>query len=128
MTVWVKKVDGVSPSSAVSLDFREISAEDGPMWVSFDYWVHTADLTATGAIVGGVTYVDPTGNTILVPGTVCGLTDSTAKNGNNAVFAVQLFDGSSAWTFDLALAGGSAASALMSYRVMLQKDQCYVEW
>jgi hypothetical protein len=125
MTVWLKKVDGVAPSS-FSVDFREICPEEGPFWLSFDYWIHTRDLLADGEISAAVNWVDPTGLPQTQQGDVVAVIDY-AKNQKNGVFAVQMESGTSAFTFDMTL-NLNPGDSLISYRIMLQKDQCYVDW
>lgn len=128
LTVYLKKFDSVVPST-FSVDFREIVAEEGPLWLSFDYWVSTPDAITSGIgnISVDVSWVDPTSNIQSEFGTTLSLADGVTKNANNKVFAVQMLDGNSDFKFNVVL-GGLPGDALVSYRIMLQKEQAYIDW
>lgn len=118
MTYWVKQVDAVTPANGQE-DFTQITGcqdATGPHWVSFCYWIDTADALASGAFNIDINYVDPTGQTRTINGPPISLQDS-AGFANVAVQMVQRQTETSAWTLDLTLAG-SAAGSKVSYRVM----------
>jgi hypothetical protein len=125
MTIYVKTLEGIAPAN-MQIDFRDIAAEAGPFWLSFDYWTHTPDVSA-GAITGDINWVDPTSGARVKNGGGCDLTDAAGRNTENSVFMVQLEDGVVPFTFDMVLSG-SAGSALISVRLVLQKDQAQVDW
>lgn len=125
MTQYIKEVDAVTPSSFVH-DFNEIAAEIGPVWMSFDFWVHTADVLA-GAFTMDINWLDPTNQTRTINGSTISLGDATGRNSNNQVFAVQRLDGTALWEAASTLIG-SAGSSLISYRLMLQKEPVSIPW
>lgn len=127
MTVWLRKVEGVSPVG-LSVDIQGSGnfPEDGPLWVSFDYWVHTPATNPSG-VLAVMSYQDAVGNTVDVSGNTLNAADPLSKNTINQVFAVKRFDGNAPWTFDFAAADPSN-DGLISYIIMIQKDQCTVDW
>jgi len=129
MTLYNRKVEGVAPTGTpIVVDFTEIAAELGPLWVCFDYWVHTADVGAPGAgVIGELAWMDPTGNVVTEGGTGVDVSDATSHNQNHQVFAVVRQADVSRFDFTLTTFG-SPGTGLISYVVMLQKDQSNIDW
>ncbi len=130
MTLYTRKVEGVAPTGTpIVVDFTEIASELGPLWVSFDYWVHTADVGAPGVgIIGELAWLDPTGNVVTEAGTGIPVDDTASHNQNRKVFAVVRQGETTRFDFTLTTFGGATASGLVSYVVMLQKDQSNIDW
>jgi len=126
MTQYVRFADGISPSN-FSVNFRDVSSEPGPMWMTFDYWIHTADPAATGGVIGSVSWTDPTGGTVVEDGTGIASNDATGHNQNRKVFNILCQDSESPWTFDMQTFG-DVGTSLISYILMLQKEPMQVDW
>lgn len=118
MTYWVKQVDNVTPANGQD-DFTQISGcqdATGPHWISFCYWIETADVLAAGAFSMDINYTDPTGQTRTINGTPISLQDSTGFF-SRPVEMIERDTVNSTWTLDRTLAGVAAGSKV-AYRVM----------
>jgi hypothetical protein len=135
MAQYIRLVEGIVPST-FSIDLNDISQEQGPFWVFIDYWLHTTDLSNSSGFQGIIKWIDPTGGELSLIGTVVPLnaalldvngSSEGSHNQTRGLVAARRQSGSSPFHVDFELLG-SAGASLISYMIMLQKEQAFVEW
>ena len=117
MTYWVRKEDGVAPTSGSEDVTQTPGCQDnnGPNWMSFAYWIHTPGSVLAGAFTMDLNYLDPTGTLRTITGSPISLQDPAGFFSRPVEMIVRQ-DQYSQWTIDRTLIG-LAGGALISYLV-----------